>query len=100
MQALWQVVCAQLPSLRLRRTANCAQTVVCAQGRRGGTGPDDAAEDADRIASRPTLTAWATFGFRLRQRFLATAAGLAESRRLSRFLFVVEKPTEPRTRVG
>jgi SAM-dependent methyltransferase len=33
--------------------------------------------------------------FGQRQRFLATAAELAESRRLSRFLFVAQKPAEP-----
>jgi SAM-dependent methyltransferase len=38
--------------------------------------------------------------FGQRQRFLATAAELAESRRLSRFLFVGWKPAEPWTRVG
>jgi SAM-dependent methyltransferase len=36
--------------------------------------------------------------FGQRQRFLTTAAELAESRRLSRFLFVAEKPAEPRAR--
>jgi|tagenome__1003787_1003787.scaffolds.fasta_scaffold20930169_2 SAM-dependent methyltransferase len=38
--------------------------------------------------------------FGQRQRFLATAADLAESRRLSRFLFVAQKLSEPRIRVG